>query len=278
MNKNRAKIDENPSAWCAIELALLDLLAKHKKCTVEKILGVDEYKKKFIYTAVLGGGDIPIFKEHIKHYLKLGFEDYKVKITGDINKDLEKVHLLKNMLEEKSVENYRIRLDANNLWSGRDEAINHINDYDIEILGIEEPVSAGQYKTMAEISTCTDIPVILDESFLEVSQFKTLIKHTGNWIINIRVSKMGGLLRALEVINKAKLLQIPIIIGAHVGETSLLTRAGMVLARAAEDMLIAQEGAFGTHLLQRDICDRSVMFRDSCIVKVPEDQSGFGVL
>ena len=38
-----------------------------------------------------------------------------------------------------------------------------------------------------------------------------------------------------------------------VGETSLLTRAGLTIANAFRDCICAQEGAFGTHLLERDV-------------------------
>ena len=50
------------------------------------------------------------------------------------------------------------------------------------------------------------------------------------------------------------------IVGAQVGETSLLTRAGLTVAHAAGDALVAQEGAFGTFLLERDVCDPPLMF------------------
>jgi len=42
------------------------------------------------------------------------------------------------------------------------------------------------------------------------------------------------------------------IVGAQVGETSILTRAGMVLARAMGGALRAMEGGAGLHLLTRD--------------------------
>lgn len=51
-----------------------------------------------------------------------------------------------------------------------------------------------------------------------------------------------------------------LIVGAHVGETSVLTRAALTVARAARDILVAQEGAFGTHLLLRDVVNPPVMF------------------
>jgi hypothetical protein len=51
-----------------------------------------------------------------------------------------------------------------------------------------------------------------------------------------------------------------VIVGAQVGETSVLTRAQLTAARSAGDALVAQEGAFGTFLLERDVCDPPLMF------------------
>ena len=80
------------------------------------------------------------------------------------------------------------------------------------------------------------------------------------WIPNIRISKMGGLLRSLAIAEECGKRGIKFIIGAQVGETSILTRAAISLANACRDHLIAQEGAYGTHLLEHDITDAPIMF------------------
>ena len=50
------------------------------------------------------------------------------------------------------------------------------------------------------------------------------------------------------------------IVGAQVGETSLLTRAGLLVAAAAAASLLGQEGAFGTYLLEQDVCEPPLVF------------------
>jgi L-alanine-DL-glutamate epimerase-like enolase superfamily enzyme len=91
-------------------------------------------------------------------------------------------------------------------------------------------------------------------------QLVVLPSSPERWLANLRVSKMGGLLRSLEFLQAARRTGVRIIVGAHVGETSLLTRAGLAAAAAAGDALVSQEGAFGTHLLQRDVVDAPLMF------------------
>ena len=53
---------------------------------------------------------------------------------------------------------------------------------------------------------------------------------------------------------------IGIVVGAHVGETSLLTRAGLTLACGFGNSLVAMEGAYGTRLLERDLTEPSLTF------------------
>jgi hypothetical protein len=61
-------------------------------------------------------------------------------------------------------------------------------------------------------------------------------------------------------VKTAKSLGIRVIVGAQVGETSLLTRAALPLAQALEDQLVAMEGGYGTLLLESDLVEKPLMF------------------
>ena len=71
---------------------------------------------------------------------------------------------------------------------------------------------------------------------------------------------VGGLLRTLELIDTARRNGLGVIVGAHIGESSLLTRAGLTAATAAGSDLVAHEGALGTRLLEDDISDDPITF------------------
>ncbi|MBK9305659.1 MAG: hypothetical protein IPM58_00840 [Nitrospira sp.] len=126
---------------------------------------------------------------------------------------------------------------------------------------VEEPLKVGDYGGCRRLAQELKIPIVLDESFLRLDQFAGIQNDPHpTWIINIRVSKMGGILRSLAVAKRAREVSIPIVIGAQVGETSVLTRAALTIANTYRDILVAQEGALGTLLLEWDICDPSLMF------------------
>jgi L-Ala-D/L-Glu epimerase len=122
---------------------------------------------------------------------------------------------------------------------------------------------------MAQIANALRISIILDVSVSRRDHLQ-IPSAQGQWIINCRVSKMGGLLRSLELLQAAQKRGLGIIVGAHVGETSVLTRAALTLAQMAGERLIAQEGAFGTHLIVRDVAEPPLMFGAGGVIDLSE--------
>lgn len=258
--KHRLEIDRNPAAWCALELALLDGLARERAVTVEALLGLPPLRSTFRYSAVVGDGSSQVFQAIAERYRAYGLSDFKIKLGGDFTRDREKVELLRGW----PAQSVRVRADANNLWRTADEAIEFLRLLQYPFYAIEEPVQVNAYEDLARVSATLQAGVILDESFLRIEQLADLARlHDTPWIVNVRVSKMGGLLRSLRVVQAAAAAGIGVVVGAQVGETSLLTRAALIVAQAAGPGLIAQEGAFGTFLLERDPATPSLMFGEA---------------
>lgn len=252
--RHRAAIDANPAAWCALELAALDLFGRQSGRSVEALLRLPELAGVFRYTAVLGDSDPQIFTAQASRYRQLGFTDFKVKLSRDAARDRKRLE------ELAALGAARVRADANNLWRSVDEALAHLRPLAPLLFAVEEPLKAGDLAGMASVADELGVPVILDESCARAGQIAALPGPSARWIVNVRVSKMGGVGRALAAVAAARAAGIGVIVGAQVGETSVLTRAALPVAAAAGDRLEAQEGAFGTLLLARDVCDPPLMF------------------
>ncbi len=273
--ENRALIDTNPAAWCAVELAFLDLFGKRSGTTVESLLDLPPLCGEFRYTAVLGDAEPQQFERTLARYQQLGFEHYKIKLSGDARSDLPKVVAL----ERAGIDPARARADANNTWRRPVEAGIFLKSLCYPFAAIEEPLRAGDIEGQRLIANATGARIILDESLLGIDQLAAYADADFPWLANIRVSKLGGLLRSLEVARRAAPLCAGIIVGAHVGETSLLTRAALTVAHALRDKLYAQEGAFGGLLLTHDVVAAPIQFGAGGIVAardLPTD-SGFGL-
>ena len=277
MMGHREIIDANPAAFCALELALLDALARDQGVPVERLLGCPELNGTFRYTAVIGDSGRWVYALLLQRYLSRGMRDFKLKLSGDLSRDRGKLGRLRRRGSA-----VRVRVDANNLWSDADQCIEHLRALDHRFTAIEEPLTANDLDGFARIAAALDIPIVIDESGLRGEQLHQLPGPADRWIVNCRVSKMGGLLRSLATVDAARALGIGVVVGAHVGETSILTRAALTVAAHAGDALVAQEGAFGTSLLRRDLVSPVLMFGrrgelDIAKALDPEAQ-GFGLV
>ena len=248
-------IDANPAAFCAVEIAALDLLGKVQGCPLEDVLGKPRLTGAFRYSAVLGDSELPSFERQAAQYLEMGFRDFKVKVSGDAHRDRRKLAVLTRAAGPPP----RIRLDANNLWADAGESIRYLKALDADAFAIEEPLAPGDFAGCSAVAAECGVNIILDESLTRIEQLQALDGRTP-WIVNLRVSKMGGILRSLAIAQEAAGRGIGLIVGAQVGETSILTRAALAVMNQRRESLLAAEGAFGTHLLTRDLTHPILQF------------------
>ena len=253
-------VDRNPAAFCAAEIAVLDLLGKHEGLPVEDLLGVDRPTAEFHYSAVLGDSPWPVYRQQSRRYLAEGFRDFKVKVSGKLRRDRRKMAALDSRQPGRSHAALRVRIDANNLWRSADTCIEHVRGLDRPVFAVEEPLQADDIDGFREVAIECGTRIVLDESMLRLDQLDAVAGEPDTWIANVRVSKMGGVIRSLDVAARATDLGIGVIVGCQVGETSILTRAALTVMQSVEPDLVASEGAFGTHLLQGDLTTPSIMF------------------
>jgi L-alanine-DL-glutamate epimerase-like enolase superfamily enzyme len=283
--KMSAQIDGNLSAYCAIELAFLDLLSKEAHQSLESFLGIPESTGIFHYSAVVSDEKGEKLEKILKSYLQMGFYDFKFKLSGVLEEDQSKFSLLDKLADEiaSHVETFekskiQIRVDANNIWTQKPkEALEYIKRLNRNFSAIEEPLGAHEWEDLSFISTQLGTPIILDESLLNAEDMKRALTLPGQWIPNIRISKVGGILRALKIAKIASEAGCKLIIGAQVGETSLLTRAALSVAQAFKKHVIAQEGAFGTLLIEKDIVQSELRFGKGGLLNWQQEGFGFGL-
>ncbi|MFA6236901.1 MAG: enolase C-terminal domain-like protein [Bacteriovorax sp.] len=270
-NRLAEEIDKNPSAWCALEMAMLDLLARENNESVESLLNVDSDAKTLPYSAVLGIDSFVGGLAKCLLYKALGFFDFKIKLSGNQAKDLRVLKLI-------SFFSKSIRLDANNLFSTADEAISYLLPLRDFIWAIEEPVKPHALSEMKQIAQTLKIKIILDESFLNEKSLENIEGRQDIFIPNLRISKLGGVLRTLALVKKLEDRHFQWILGSHVGEMSLLTRASLLVSGKDHQNLIAKEGGFSTHLLSYDPFFPNLKLGRGALIKNKiSDKTGWGM-
>ncbi len=241
MATHEVEIDANPSAFCAVELALLDLFGRRAQKPLEAFLGIPR-AFSIRASAVYGTSGGLKFKAQRLLFEMNGLHDAKLKVSGDLQRDVARVRALSR--------SGAVRLDANNLWPDAASAIAALNKLAAFAWAVEEPIKPRDWAGLRAISEATGLLIIADESLTRLADLSAMPE---GFAVNLRVSKLGGLLRSRAVLDRARAQNRPIIIGAQVGETSILARAALSLAAAANGDLRGFEAGYGTWLLTQDI-------------------------
>jgi L-alanine-DL-glutamate epimerase-like enolase superfamily enzyme len=148
--EHTSAVDASPSAWCAIECALLDLFARESGQSVEAMLGLAPPGGPHVYSAVLGDDEPWKTRFLIDQYCILGLTDFKVKLGGDLEVDREKLCSIAELTAWHGVTVHRVRVDANNLWSDTPiRALDYLRALDFDLFGVEEPVKPATSSSTA---------------------------------------------------------------------------------------------------------------------------------
>lgn len=118
-----------------------------------------------------------------------------------------------------------------------------------------------------QIVSC--IAIVLDESFLEACDIDR-VNGNDRFIPNVRISKLGGLVNTLRLVEATRQKEIPIVLGSLVDETSILTRLWLVVSALCRSTIYAAEGANSAHLLKDDITEIPIFVKPPGVVEVPE--------
>lgn len=252
------------NARCALELALLDAFGKENRISIANLLGKPAREEAF-YSGVVSGENPKKVEKILAKMKAIGFRQIKLKVGQNIKTDLKNIDLIRTILGD----DVEIRVDANAAWQ-LPEAIEHIKilcQNDVRM--IEQPLPADHRDDYPELvkAVADEAHIIIDESVCSIADAKWFIENRGAGGFNLKIAKLGGLLNSLKIYRMARENGLHCQLGCHVGETSILTAAGMIFTSLAKS-LTAVEGAYGHHLLTFDVIDIPLQFGIGGLVNV----------
>lgn len=223
------------SALGAIDIALLDALAKHRGLHVTHFLG------QFIGKTVPSSISIPILSpkkiEELFHYFqKPEFKHVKVLLGANERENIERVCLVKSLLG-KHVD---VRVEVNGRWTFLQALSNLKRLAELGITAAEQPLPKDDIDGLRQLKTAVEIPLIADESMCSLSDAKNLIERQACDILNIKISKCGGLLRSKRIAQFAQSRNIPCQLGSHVGESAILSAAAEAFVLTTPNLLFSE--------------------------------------
>lgn len=246
--------DQFPSAKCALELALLDALGKEKKSTSLELFGAT-VREQIEYSAVMTGDSLQVVEPLAKLAAQFGLQSVKLKLGNDLAQNLALTRLVKEHLPTA-----HLRADVNAGWNLQQamEQIPPLAEEGIQI--IEQPLPVANREDFPRLQAAMKgvAEIMVDESMVTLNDAQWFFDHGGADRFLLKISKQGGIIPTLHLANLCAMRGIPVHLGAHVGETSLLSAAGRIAA--AQFPFATVEGSFGTLLLQEDLTDEPLMF------------------
>jgi cis-L-3-hydroxyproline dehydratase len=178
----------HPYVKAPIDIACWDILGKAAGLPVYKLLGGAAQQKVALYRAI--SQEAPEVMAHkIARYKEEGYTKFQLKVGGDVDMDIKRIRETRAILGERDV----LIADANTGWT-RSEARRitaSIADLDVYI---EQPCPS--YQECLSVRRSTARPFVLDEV---ISGTDTLLKALADDamdIINLKISKVGGLTKA----------------------------------------------------------------------------------
>ncbi|MFO1428678.1 MAG: enolase C-terminal domain-like protein [Candidatus Competibacteraceae bacterium] len=245
----------SPAAICAVELALLDGLARSNKQALYEFLGQPRKVERVRYSMVLGSSSLKTIRKLTWFTRLIGINHIKLKV-GTSSEENEAAIRLVRKIHPHAV----LRIDANCAWTVESamDQLDRLRRYGV--VACEQPLPkseiAGNRRLLARYP---EMLFFMDESLCSYHDAEMLIQEQAATGFNIRISKNGGLLNAMRIYDLAKRNGIKCQLGAQVGETAIIAAAGRLFAGMTGDLCF-HEGSFGTHLLQADVTRRPYRF------------------
>jgi L-alanine-DL-glutamate epimerase-like enolase superfamily enzyme len=218
----------HPYVKSAIDMACWDLLGKVCEKPVCDLLGGRFGDSVALYRAI---SQLPAAEmaDNLAAHRADGYTRFQLKVGGKPDEDIERIHAAADLLTDGEV----LVADANTGWRVDDaiRVVNAVRDRDVYI---EQPCRS--YEHCLTVRRHTSLPLILDETIMDVD---ALLRghHDGAMdVINLKISKVGGLSRARLIRDLCVSLNLPMTIEDSWGG-DIITAAIAHLAHSTPEAL-----------------------------------------
>lgn len=235
-----------PTAGCAVELAVLDLIGRLYRRPAAAALRVPTEP----FTALLTrqtrvsaalvidlSGDVPARLGALSPTTRARIVHVKVKASADPVLSVERLRQVRDFFPDTS-----LSVDVNGAWDTTAVRTVLPDLVEARAAWLEEPVSARDWETMAAIRREFGIPIMLDESFSTIADAEEAVRLGAADLVNLRISKCGGVFASLRSLWACRELGLGAQLGVQVAEVGPLAAAGRLLATAVAGFRSVEAG------------------------------------
>jgi L-alanine-DL-glutamate epimerase-like enolase superfamily enzyme len=214
LSQVRQKLGENQhAAMAAVDIAVLDWWAKKLNVPLYKYFGLDPADAPVTTFSI--GIDTP---EITKQKTREAAEYPVLKVKVGLKTDEATIEAIRSVTDKP------LRVDANEGWTDKEEAIRKINWLETQgIEFVEQPMPAHMFEDIKYVRSKVHLPIFADEACTSAELIPKL--HEAYDGINVKLDKSGGILEAYRWIKMARALNMKVMLGCMISSSCSCTAA-----------------------------------------------------
>ena len=181
-------IKGHPYAKTAIDMACWDLFGKAAGQPVYALLG-GRYADDVVLYRAISQRPADEMAANVAGYRAEGYRRFQLKVGSTVEEDIARIRAVAQVMQPGDI----LVADANTGWLPHEamRVVRAVKDIDVYI---EQPCLS--YEECLSIRRHTDHPFVLDESIYNMQELLRAISDQAMDVINVKISKFGGLTRA----------------------------------------------------------------------------------
>lgn len=203
----------NDAAKASVDIALHDLLGKFLDVPLHKYFGID--KRDDIYSSyTIGISDSKKIKQKVDDASEFKF--LKIKLGSQNDKEI--ISTIRELTDKP------LFIDVNQGWSDKYFALDMISWLAGQnVVLVEQPLPKENFEDTKWLMERSTLPIIADEAVQGLSDLEKIKDiYSG---VNIKLMKAGGLRQAYRMIQRAKELNLKIMLGCMTETSCAITAA-----------------------------------------------------
>ncbi len=208
-----AQVPGEHAGKAALDIALLDWVTTKLGIPLYRLFGLDPADGAITTMSV--GVDTP---EMTKQKVEEAADFPVLKIKMGIGKDEATLDAIRSVTDKP------LRVDANEGWKTKEEAVEKINwleKHGVEF--VEQPLRGDMIEDTKWVRSRVHLPIIADEACTEAAAIPKLVEAYDG--LNVKLDKAGGVLEAHRWISIAKALGMKTMLGCMVSSSVSVTAA-----------------------------------------------------
>jgi L-alanine-DL-glutamate epimerase-like enolase superfamily enzyme len=199
-----AALRGHPYVKSAIDMACWDILGKAAGLPLATLFG-GRYGETFPLYRAISQESPSEMAEKVALYRAEGYTKFQLKVGGDPDTDIERIHQAAARLERGDV----LIADANTGWTQHQalRVADAVRDVDVYL---EQPCAS--YAECLVVRRHTNRPFVLDEVVDSLAMVVEGVRDQAMDVINLKISKVGGLTKARQIRDLAVSLGIALTI------------------------------------------------------------------